>query len=91
MILKRQTDAKKQQHWLTQFKESAEKADIVVLIMAAEGHGFEESEYWYDRLEKHLGWKSLGKVLCAGVMEVGDIEGKKELQDAYELGKSISQ
>ncbi len=60
-----------------------------VLIMAAEGHGFEESEYWYDRLEKHLGWKSLGKVLCGGVMAVGDIEGKKELSDAYKLGKSI--
>lgn len=29
--------------------------------MAAEGHGFEESEYWHDNLEKHLGWKSLGK------------------------------
>ena len=60
-----------------------------VLLMAAEGHGFEESEYWYDRLEKHMGWKSLGKVLCGGVMEVGDIEGKKELQEAYELGKGI--
>lgn len=60
-----------------------------VLLMAAEGHGFEESEYWYDRLEKHLGWKSLGKILCGGVMGIGDIEGKKELNDAYELGKSI--
>ena len=61
-----------------------------VLIMAAEGHGFEESEYWYDRLEKHLGWKSLGKVLCGGVMAIGDIKDKKELNDAYELGKSIN-
>ena len=60
-----------------------------VFMMAAEGHGFEESEYWYDRLEKHLGWKSLGKVLCGGVMSIGDIAGKKELQDAYELGKLI--
>lgn len=60
-----------------------------VLIMAAEGHGFEESEYWYDRLEKHLGWKSLGKVLCGGVMGIGDIEGKPELNTAFELGKSI--
>lgn len=60
-----------------------------VLIMAAEGYGFEESEYWYDRLEKHLGWKSLGKVLCGGVMEIGDIKGKEELQKAFELGKSI--
>ena len=61
-----------------------------VLIMAAEGYGFEESEYWYDHLEKHLGWKSLGKVLCGGVMAVGDIKDKKELGDAYELGKSIN-
>lgn len=29
-----------------------------ILLMAAEGYGFEESEYWYDRLEKHMGWKS---------------------------------
>jgi len=64
-----------------------------VLIMAAEGHGFEESEYWYDRLEKHLGWRSLGKVLCGGVMAVGDIggtdEGKEKLNEAYELGLTI--
>lgn len=61
-----------------------------ILIMAAEGYGFEESEYWYDRLEKHLGWKSLGKVLCGGVMDIGDIEGKPELNTAFELGKSIN-
>lgn len=61
-----------------------------VLLMAAEGNGFEESLFWYDRLEKHLGWKSLGKVLCGGVMAVGDIEGRTELSEAYELGKRIS-
>ncbi|MDO4305553.1 MAG: flavodoxin family protein [Eubacteriales bacterium] len=60
-----------------------------ILIMAAEGYGFEESEYWYDRLEKHLGWKNLGKILCGGVMAVGDVEGRSELKEAYELGKSI--
>ncbi len=60
-----------------------------VLLMAAEGYGFEESQYWYDRLERHLGWHSLGKVLCGGVMELGDIKGRKELEDAYELGRSI--
>lgn len=59
------------------------------LIMAAEGNGFEETLYWYDRLEKHLGWKSIGKVLCGGVMAAGDITGKAELQEAYQLGKSI--
>lgn len=59
------------------------------LIMAAEGNGFEETLYWYDRLGKHLGWKSIGKVLCGGVMAAGDITGKAELQEAYQLGKSI--
>ncbi len=59
------------------------------LIMAAEGNGFEESEYWYDRLMTHLGWKSLGKVLCGGVMALGDIKGRPELDAAYELGKNI--
>ena len=60
-----------------------------VLLMAAEGAGFEESEHWYDHLEKHIGWKSLGKVLCGWVTQPGDIEGKSELQQAYDLGKSI--
>ena len=60
-----------------------------VLLMAAEGHGFEESLYWYDRLEQHIGWKSLGKVLCGGVMAVGDIQGRPELKEAYRLGRSV--
>ena len=58
--------------------------------MAAEGHGFEEPLYWYDHLEQHLGWKSLGKVLCGGVMDLGDIAGREELHQAFELGRSIS-
>ena len=61
-----------------------------VLLMAAEGYGFEETLFWYDHLERHLGWKSLGKVLCGGVMEVGDISGRPELHEAYELGRSLS-
>lgn len=60
-----------------------------VFIMAAEGYGFEESEYWYDRLETHLGWKSLGKVLCGGVMDIGDIEGNDKLEEARKLGESV--
>lgn len=60
-----------------------------VLLMAAEGNGFEETLCWYDHLEKHIGWKSLGKVLCGGVMAVGDINGRPELQQAFELGKSL--
>lgn len=61
-----------------------------ILIMAAEGAGFEESEYWYDRLEKHIGWKSIGKILCGYVTQPGDIEGNPDLDKAYELGKSIN-
>ena len=60
-----------------------------VLIMAAEGHEFEESLYWYRSLKGHLGWKSLGEILCGEVLNIGDVEGRKELVDAYELGKSI--
>ena len=59
------------------------------LLMAAEGHGFDETLYWYNNLEKHLNWQSIGMVLCGDVMNIGDIKDKKELQDAFELGKSI--
>ncbi|HIT03062.1 MAG TPA: flavodoxin family protein [Candidatus Caccocola faecipullorum] len=59
------------------------------LLMAAEGNGFEESVYWYDRLMGHIGWKDWGKVLCGGVMATGDIEGKPELDEARKLGASI--
>ena len=34
--------------------------------MAAEGHGFEETLYWYDHLEQHLGWKSWARCCAAG-------------------------
>lgn len=60
-----------------------------VLLMAAEGNGFEESVYWYERLMNHLGWKDCGKVLCGGVFNVGDIEGNEKLKDAYQLGNTL--
>ena len=60
-----------------------------VLLMAAEGDGFEESVYWYERMMKHIQWKDLGQVLASGVGQPGDIEGKPELKKAYELGRSI--
>ena len=59
------------------------------LLMAAEGTGYEETSFWYDRLMGYLGWKSIGKILCSGVLHIGDIKGKKELNDAYELGRLI--
>lgn len=60
-----------------------------VLLMAAEGNGYEETIYWYDRLMNHLNWKDRGKVLAAGVMAIGDINGKPVLQEAEKLGASL--
>lgn len=60
-----------------------------ILLMAAEENGFEESVFWYERLMKHLGWTDLGKVLCGGVMAIGDINGKPELEQARKLGSMI--
>lgn len=59
------------------------------LLMAAEGHGFEDFLLYYDHLMEHLKWKNLGHVLAGGNGDVGDIKGKPELEQAYELGKSI--
>ena len=58
--------------------------------MAAEGNGFEDVLTYYDRLMEHLRWKNLGHVLAGGNMDAGDIDGKPELQAAYELGRSIT-
>ena len=59
------------------------------LLMAAEGHGFEDVVLYYDHLMEHLRWNNLGHVLAGGNMDVGDIQGKSELEEAYQLGKSI--
>ena len=57
--------------------------------MAAESWEFEEILFWYDRLEKNIGWKSIGKVLCGDVMNIGDIKGNPKLDEARNLGASI--
>lgn len=59
------------------------------LLMAAEGHGFDDAVLYYDHLMEHLRWKNLGHVLAGGNMKVGDIKGKIEIEQAYALGKSI--
>jgi len=59
------------------------------LLMAAEGHGFEDVLTYYDHLMEHLRWKNLGHVLAGGNCDAGDVEGKPEIQEAYDLGKSI--
>lgn len=59
------------------------------LLMAAEGHGFDDVTLYYHHLLEHLQWKNIGDVLAGGNGDAGDIEGKPELQKAYALGKSI--
>ena len=61
-----------------------------VLLMAAEGYGFDDALRYYQNLMKHLGWKELGHLLVGGVMKVGDIKDRKELKEAYELGKAVA-
>lgn len=61
-----------------------------VLLMAAEGYGFDDALKYYKNLMKHLGWTERGHVLAGGVMKIGDIKGHKELNKAYELGKSLA-
>lgn len=60
------------------------------LLMAAEGHGFQDAVLYYDHLTEHLRWVNLGHVLCGGVMNTGDIAGRRELDDARALGRSIT-
>lgn len=59
------------------------------LLMAAEGHGFNDVVLYYDHLMEHLRWKNLGHVLAGGNNAAGDIKGKPELKEAYDLGKTI--
>ena len=59
------------------------------LLMAAAGSAFEDVLLYYDHLMEHLRWENLGHVLAGGNKKAGDIQGKPELQQAYELGKSI--
>jgi multimeric flavodoxin WrbA len=59
------------------------------LIMAAEGSAFEDALSYFNHLMDHLEWKNLGSVLAGGNLAIGDISGKPELKQAYDLGASI--
>lgn len=59
------------------------------LLMAAEGSGFEDVLTYFDHLMEHLRWKNLGHVLAGGNCDIGDIKDKRELEQAFALGKSI--
>ena len=54
------------------------------LLMAAEGHGFDDAVTYYDHLMEHMRWKNLGHVLAGG-----NIKGKPEIEEARRLGQSV--
>ncbi len=58
-------------------------------LMAAAGSDYNDAGPYFDHLMEHLQWENLGSVLAGGVWQAGDIEGKEDLQKAYDLGKSI--
>jgi multimeric flavodoxin WrbA len=60
-----------------------------VLLVAAEGHEFDEIIHYYNGLVKNLSWKNLGMVLAGGVYRIGDIEGKPILEEAKKIGTTI--
>lgn len=59
------------------------------LLMAAEGSGFGDVLTYFDHLMEHLRWDNLGHVLAGGNGDIGDIQGKPELQQAFQLGASL--
>ena len=59
------------------------------LLMAAEGRNFDDAVLYFDHLTEHLHWKNLGHVLAGENMDIGDIKGKGEIQQAFSLGASI--
>ena len=65
-----------------------------ILLMAAEGdteHNFAPVRAFYEGLNAHLGWKSIGIVYAGGNMDAGAIFHKPEqLEEAETLGRSIS-
>ena len=59
------------------------------LLMAAEGSDYEEVTFWYERMLKYLNWTDKGRVLCGGVLNIGDIDGNAKLEEAYALGEQL--
>lgn len=60
-----------------------------VLLMAAEGSEFQIPKAYFKLLLKRLKWRSLGMVCAGGVMDLGDIKGRPELDAARALGRSL--
>lgn len=59
------------------------------LLIVAEEYDFESIMFHVDNLMQYLRWKNLGHVLAGGNRNIGEINGKPELQKAFDLGQSI--
>jgi multimeric flavodoxin WrbA len=59
------------------------------LLMVAGDNDFSLVTHWYDHLLEHLAWEKLGQVLCGYALNLGDIDGRPEIMDAENLGRSI--
>ena len=71
-----------------QIKNSKE---CVMLIAAGDSHkeNFASVLSLYESVLQYMGWKDLGHIFAGGVMNIGDIIGKPELEEARKLGASI--
>lgn len=61
-----------------------------VLLMAAGEEDFGFCQAWFDDVAGKLGWKNYGSLLVGGVNNIGDINGRPELEQARRLGASIA-
>lgn len=60
-----------------------------VLLMAAEGSEFQIPKAYFELMLKRLKWQNLGMVCAGGVMDIGDIAGRPELDGAKALGRCL--
>lgn len=63
-----------------------------VMLMAAAGNtesNFASTRFYYEDLVRRLGWKDLGMVCAGGNLDMGDIKGKPQLEEARRLGASV--
>lgn len=64
------------------------KKDIA-LIVTGQGEDFSAIEAWYESLQKHLGYKDLGKIIVPNVTEAADVKASDAFAAAYALGQTI--
>ena len=67
---------------------SCVKKDLA-LIVTGQGTDFAAIEEWYASLQRHLGYKDLGKIICPNVTEGEEVKKTEAYAAAYALGQTI--